>query len=112
MEPVSATFIAACCLFSFLLGALTVLVAVALGAYLVFRTKREPHESLFGKEPEAKAFVFDEFADVGQPKPVVPRHGRIFTAPAAEDPVPGIMDKQTEKFLQVLAEKKAKEQNG
>lgn len=42
------------------LGALTALGGVALGGWFVFRTKREPYESLFTKQPEGDAFNLED----------------------------------------------------
>jgi hypothetical protein len=108
METVSLTTLAICLCFSFFLGAVTVLVAVALGGYLVFRTKKEAHESLFGRTQEAKAFIVDEFAGA---EPInYPRRPAFNEAmPAADDPVPSILEKQTNKFLHVLKEQRQKE---
>lgn len=41
-------------------------VSVALGGWLVFRTKREQYDSLFstGKQPEADVFNVDDFSDM------------------------------------------------
>jgi hypothetical protein len=36
---------------------------VALGAFAVFRTKREPHETVFGKPPEGEVFSIDNFGE-------------------------------------------------
>jgi len=108
MEPVSPITIAICLCFSFFLGAAVTLSAVALGGYLVFRTKKEPHDSLFGKEQEAKAFLVDEF----RTEPIPYTRRPVFGEPADQgsgDPVPGMMEKQTEKFLRVLKEKKEQE---
>lgn len=45
----------------FLFGALCPLLGVTLGAYFVYRTKREAHESLFpGKEKQGEAFNIEE----------------------------------------------------
>jgi len=35
----------------------------ALCAYAVFRTKREPHETMFGKAPEGDVFSIDNFGE-------------------------------------------------
>jgi hypothetical protein len=46
------------------LGAIMTLIGVALGALVVFRTKREPHESLFKVGAEkGDAFIRDDYAD-------------------------------------------------
>jgi len=43
------------------IGALSVLLGVALGSWIVFKTKREAHESLFsGKEKPGQAFNIEE----------------------------------------------------
>ena len=45
----------------FIFGALCPLLGVTLGAYFVFRTKREAHESLFpGKEKPGEVFNIEE----------------------------------------------------
>ena len=45
----------------FLFGSLCPLLGVTLGAYFVYRTKREAHESLFpGKEKPGEAFNIQE----------------------------------------------------
>jgi len=50
-------------------GWLATLSAFALGAFVVFKTKREPYESMFAlKEPKGEAFnLEDEFADKTEP---------------------------------------------
>ena len=43
------------------IGAISVLLGVALGGWLVFKTKRDSHESLFQlKEPKGQAFNIEE----------------------------------------------------
>jgi len=43
------------------MGALLTLAAVALGAYVVFKTKRDPSESLFKlREPKGEVFNIEE----------------------------------------------------
>lgn len=42
------------------LGGLLSLGGVALGAVIVFRTKREPHERLFGGVPKGEVFSVDD----------------------------------------------------
>lgn len=77
------------------LGAIVALTAVALGALICFRTKREPSESLFKiRQEKGDAFVVDDYGDGVEDTPVKGRD------PRADDPVPSIMAKQTERFLQ------------
>ena len=43
------------------IGALSVLLGVALGGFLVFRTRRDSHESLFsGREKQGEVFNIEE----------------------------------------------------
>ena len=88
------------------LGAALALTGFALGALVVFRTKREPHESLFrlGQE-KGDAFVVDDFGGGVEDTPVPGRD------PKADDPVPSIMAKFNEKFLKQYQERKAAEAN-
>lgn len=50
---------------AFLMGAVFCLASVVLGAYAVYRTKREPHESFWGAAPKASVFNLPD--DVGTP---------------------------------------------
>lgn len=44
----------------FIVGWLSALSGVAVGAYAVFRTKRDPHESFFGSSGKGEAFNLDD----------------------------------------------------
>jgi hypothetical protein len=81
------------------LGAVLTLSGAALGALVVFRTKREPHEALFRARPEAgEAFVMDELAgeDEGEPRGPTPKKDYY-------DPFPkDIIAKQTDKLVAQL----------
>jgi hypothetical protein len=95
-----------------LLGASMTLAGVALGAWFVFRTKREPHESLFRAGAEkGEAYVLDDFDQgfLDQDKP----NRRNEKKAAADDVVPDIISKQTNRFLQQYNEsKKAESKTG
>ncbi len=86
------------------LGAILTLTGFALGALVVFRTKREPHESLFkiGQE-KGDAFIVDDYRD-GVEDTIT--KGRD---PKTDDPVPSIMAKFNEKFLRQYNERKQAE---
>jgi hypothetical protein len=87
------------------LGAVLTLGGVALGALTVFRTKREPHERLFRAGSEkGEAFVIDDLDEGFLDQRQSPKVGE--KKPAADDVVPGIIAKQTKRFLEQL---KAKE---
>jgi hypothetical protein len=90
------------------LGAGLALTGFALGALVVFRTKREPHESLFriGQE-KGDAFVVDDYEGSVEDTPGPGRD----RDPKADDPVPSIMAKFNEKFLNQYHERKAAEAN-
>lgn len=65
--------------------ALAILAGVAIGAFAVFKTKREPHEAMFGKTPEGEVFSIDNFgedeldldaeSDRARPENIERRHG-------------------------------------
>ena len=70
------------------MGSAITLLAVALGGLLVFKTKREPHESLFSVgSPKADAFVLDPLDDEPEKN---------------KDVVPDIVKAQTDKFLEQM----------
>lgn len=81
----------------FAIAWVSTLSGVALGGFLVFRTKREGYDSLFQvKQPEGQAFNLpDEFTDFQQPevKTEIP------------EPVQANADRFTEQFAASLAEK-------
>ncbi len=59
---------------AFFLGGLQTLLACALGGYLVFRTKREPHESFFENKPaQGEVGSLDEVMGPGEDEDVVPQ---------------------------------------
>ena len=89
------------------LGAILTLTGFALGALVVFRTKREPHESLFrlGQE-KGEAFVVDDY---GPGVEEITAPGRD---PRKDDPVPSIMAKFNERFLKQYNERKEAEAQG
>jgi hypothetical protein len=108
MLTVTATTVLLFFLGAVLLGALMTLAGVALGAWFVFRTKREPHESLFRAGAEkGEAYVLDDFDQgfLDQEKP----SRRTEKKPAADDVVPEIISKQTDRFLQQYNESKKTE---
>jgi hypothetical protein len=73
---------------------LTSLVGVALGGYLVFRTKREAHDSLFNvKPPKGEAWVEDVIP--GEPD-------------QREDPVPELFRQQSDNFLRQFVSRNVK----
>ena len=82
-------------LIAFGMGGVMTLMAVALGGFLVFRTRRDSHEALFQvKQPKGDAFVLDPmetgFGDMEQ-----------------KDVVPDIIKKQTDRFTEQLLREKA-----
>ena len=94
MITLSAASIALILLAVFL-GAILTLSAVALGALVVFRTKREPHESLFKVGAEkGDAFISDDY---GPGVEDIPDQRRDLKA---EDPNQDIHQKFVDKFLQ------------
>ena len=73
---------------AFLLGAAVTLVAVALGGFLVFKSKREAHERLFSSGPlQGNAFVVDQV--------------QLDEEDEKEDPdaVPGILQRKSDAFV-------------
>ncbi len=86
------------------LGAILTLAGAALGALVVFRTKREPHEPLFKtRQDTGDAFILDDLDDGIEERVVRGRDSKV------DDPVPSIVAKQTEKFLNQLKNKKEAE---
>jgi hypothetical protein len=84
------------------LGTVLTLVGVALGALAVFRTKREPHERLFRAGMEkGDAFVMDNLEDGFPDQRRFNRTGSE-QKPAPDDAAPGIIARQTERFLTQL----------
>lgn len=56
--------------FCVVFGWFACITGVALGGYMVFRTKKEPHESFFKlREPKGKAFVLDDGLNAGTETP-------------------------------------------
>lgn len=51
------------------LGVLFTLGAVALGGFLVFKTRRDPEDRLFGREPKGEAFNVEEPWEAGKGSP-------------------------------------------
>lgn len=45
------------------------LLGVLLGAMIVYRTKREPHETLFGPTPKGEVFSIEDHIEEEQPGP-------------------------------------------
>lgn len=87
---------------AFFLGFLCAVLSGALFAYIVFRCKREPHESLFRvKQETGDAFVLDDMDDGIEERVAKGRDSKV------DDPVPSIIAKQTERFLQQIKEGKA-----
>ena len=52
----------------FITGSVIAMASFSLGAYFVFRTKREPYESFWPKQPKSDAVNLDE---IGEPTPFV-----------------------------------------
>ena len=52
----------------FITGSVIAMASFSLGAYFVFRTKREPYESFWPKQPKSEAVNLDE---IGEPTPFV-----------------------------------------
>ena len=87
-----------------LLGSVLALAGAALGGLLVFKTRKDPGASLFNARSErGDAFVLDDYEEREEEKPAKGRDQR------AEDPVPSIVAKQTERFLSQLKNKKEAE---
>lgn len=80
------------------------LAGVALGGWLVFRTKKEAHERLFSaKPPQGEAFVLDPFDESGLAQPLKPKG-----APAEEvDRGAETLDRMTSKFLDQMKMERA-----
>lgn len=77
-------------LIAFSMGGILTLMSVALGGFLVFRTRRDSHEPLFGiSSPKAEAFVLDPMDETE-------------TKEDNEDIVPGLLKKRTDAFLEQL----------
>lgn len=79
------------------LSVILTLSGVALGALVVFRTKREPHESLFKPGGEkGEAFLLDDYGepDGGRREARGERENS-----RDEDVVPGIFEKQHNRFM-------------
>ena len=75
----------------FIFGSLCPLLGVALGAYFVFRTKREPHESLFpGREKPGEVFNIEEEWEKEIPE-------------ATEQVIPDVIKRAGDKFRSQLA---------
>lgn len=99
----SATSLLLILLLSGVLTGLLSLAGVALGGTLVFRTRRDSHESLFQfKKPQGAAFTVDPFEEEGGQ----PMRGKVFPQ-KEEDAVPGILDAQTSRFLEQIKHEKA-----
>jgi len=82
-----------------LLGWFLTMTSGALFAYLIFRTKREPHESLFQlSKPKGDAFVIDQFED----QPLVRPNKPGVIAPETDDAAK-MQDAMNQKFLDQLA---------
>lgn len=94
-----------------LMSSVYTLVGVALGGWLVFRTKKEAHERLFSaKPPQGEAFVLDPFDESGLAQPLKPKG-----VPAGEEVDRGAetLDRMTSKFLdQMKMERAVAEQEG
>lgn len=85
-----------------LLGWLVTITSGSLFAYIVFRTKREPHESMFSlKAPKGDAFIVDPFNDP------LPSRVRMPADTPVEDAASKLLDAQTNKFLEQMAMAKA-----
>jgi hypothetical protein len=99
--PVEATMFGA-----FAMGALFLLIGVCIGGSLVFKTKREPHESLFSmRRPQGEAYVLDPFDESGiAQQPLKPKG-----APAGDEVDKGAetLDRMTSKFLEQVKMERA-----
>lgn len=73
--------------------AVFMLSGVALGAYLVFHTKREPHERLFGGVPKGDVFSIDDLVGDEEEE-----------EPAATSP-PETIQKRAEEFVNQFADR-------
>ena len=83
----------------FTLGWVVSITSGGLFAYITFRTKREPHESLFQlSKPKGDAFVIDQFED----QPLVRPNKPGVIAPETDDAAK-MQDAMNQKFLDQLA---------
>ncbi len=81
-------------LIAFGMGGLLTIMSVALGGFLVFRTRRDSHEPLFSmNSPKAESFVLDPMDDT-------------ITGEDNKDIVPDLLKKQTDRFLDQLKREK------
>ena len=91
-------------LIAVLLGAVLALAGAALGGLLVFKTRKEPGATLFNARGErGDAFILDDYEGGVEEQPIKGRDQKV------EDPVPSIVAKQTERFLNQLKGKKEAE---
>lgn len=84
------------------LGWIFTMTSGALFSFIVFRTKRESHEPLFGKGLPAKgdAFVLDDFPEEPNGRTARSPFGSMDTQ--ERDAAADLMSKQTERFLEQL----------
>lgn len=75
----------------FCLGAVFTLGGVALGGWLVYRTKRDPYEPMFGGTGKGDSFNLDDGLDVGDD-------------PATSAGLPGVTEKANSNFIKQFAE--------
>ena len=87
-------------LLAVLMGAVIVICAVSLGAFVVFRTKREAHEPLFGAMTAGSVIQSDPFTQSTQTPPM--RTGVSTTSEGYEDVGKVIFD-QNNRFLRQYA---------
>ena len=57
----------------FICGWVAAITGVALGGFLVFKTKRDPYEPLFTKNGKGEAFNIDDDLGTGPDNPVLPK---------------------------------------
>lgn len=58
---------------NFILGWLATLSGVAVGGWLVYRTKRDPYDPLFPSNQKGDSFNLDDDLSTGQDNPVLPK---------------------------------------
>lgn len=92
-----------------LVMAFIVLAAVALGGFLVYRTKREAHEAfLVGRQPLGTAYAADPLDASGQD----PLGRPLSAVDEIQDPVGEIIRDQNNRFLRQVLSDRAREGAG
>ena len=88
----------------FITGSVIAMASFSLGAYFVFRTKREPYESFWPKQPKSEAVNLDE---IGEPDPFVGMETGVFGAQVPHN-VADILSKKQGRFMdEVYAQSEA-----